>query len=330
MPLGLAKGGGHYMAYEPAVDELVPAGELVNEVIRRTPMEGTNRTQWRGLTCYRYDRPQTPHWDEVHSLTLCFVVQGRKRVRVGGTDYYYDPFNYLVLTQGMRFQAEILESSPAKPYGALTLEADPVVVKRVMADMHVRTTFLYQRPLPPPPKAYVTPFDQNLMGAVLRFLRALETEADRRVLAPIYLQEVIYRVLQSDQCHRLAEAAMRESDSNPVAAAIRYMKEDLARPLGVGDLAEAVSMSQSAFAHLFKSTMGVSPYQFVKRLRLDRARAMLVEEGASVSEAALTVGYSSLSHFINEFKRCFGVTPGVYAESVVRAGALVTTDAGNL
>jgi AraC-like DNA-binding protein len=35
-----------------------------------------------------------------------------------------------------------------------------------------------------------------------------------------------------------------------------------------------------------------------------------------VSEAAAMVGYSSLSHFINEFKRHFGVTPGLYAESV--------------
>jgi AraC-like DNA-binding protein len=75
-------------------------------------------------------------------------------------------------------------------------------------------------------------------------------------------------------------------------------------------------MSQSAFAHLFKSVTGVSPYQFVKRLRLDQARVLLVEERRSVTEAAATVGYSSLSHFINEFKRHFGVTPGVYAESV--------------
>jgi AraC-like DNA-binding protein len=175
---------------------------------------------------------------------------------------------------------------------------------------------LYQRKMPSPPAAYVTPFDQNLMGAVLRFLRALNTEADRRVLAPIYLQEMVYRVLQTEQCTRLAEAAMQESDTNPVSAAIAYIQEDLTRPLSVSDLAEVVAMSQSAFAHLFKSVTGVSPYQFVKRLRLDQARVLLVEEGRSVSEAAAMVGYSSLSHFINEFKRHFGVTPRIYTENV--------------
>ena len=60
----------------------------------------------------------------------------------------------------------------------------------------------------------------------------------------------------------------------------------------------------------------MAPYQFVKTMRLDRARVLILEEGLGVGEAARAVGYPSLSHFINEFKRHFGVTPGVYAESV--------------
>ena len=98
-----------------------------------------------------------------------------------------------------------------------------------------------------------------------------------------------------------------------MSAAIASMREDIARPVTVAGLAEAVAMSPSAFAHVFKSATGVSPYQFLKRLRLDRARVMLVEEDRSVSEAAAAVGYSSISHFINEFKRHYGVTPGSYA-----------------
>jgi AraC-like DNA-binding protein len=304
------------MAYEPPLDEWVPAGELVDALARKTALEGPNRTEWRGLTCYRFERPQTPHWDEVRSLSLCVVVQGRKRVRIGGIDYFYDPFNYFVMTRGMRFQVEMLKASPAKPFLSFVLQVEPAVVNRVVADINERATVLYQRNMPSPPSAFVTPFDQNLAGPVLRFLRALDTEADRRVLAPIYLQEMVYRVLQTEQCTRLAEAAMRESDTNPVSAAIAYMREDLSRPLAVSELADVVAMSQSNFAHLFKSATGVSPHRFVKRLRLDQARVLLVEEGLTVTEAATQVGYSSLSHFINEFKRHFGVTPRAYVESV--------------
>jgi AraC-like DNA-binding protein len=58
----------------------------------------------------------------------------------------------------------------------------------------------------------------------------------------------------------------------------------------------------------------MSPYQFVKRMRLDRARTLLVEDDLSVSEVTREVGYASPSHFIAEFKRHFGVTPHAYAE----------------
>jgi AraC-like DNA-binding protein len=301
---------------EASPENLVPAGELIAEIGSRTPLEGPNRTEWRGLTCYRFERPQTAQWNAVHSLTICFVLQGRKRVRVGETDYFYDERNYLVLTRGMRFQAEIQTASPAKPYLSLLLQVDPALVKRVYGDMKRQAAQVYADRLPPMPDAYVSPIDTDLVGAGLRFFRSLATEADRRVLGPIYLQEIVYRVLQSEQCTRMIEAAVCESDMNPVAAAIRYMQEDLSRPLTVQDIAEVVAMSQSAFAHLFKATTGVAPYQFVKRLRLERARALLVEQGVSVSDAAVAVGYSSLSHFITEFKRHFGVTPRLYAESL--------------
>ena len=50
---------GGRVAYEPPLDELVPAGELVATLAGRTPLEGVNRSEWRGLTCYRFTRPQT-------------------------------------------------------------------------------------------------------------------------------------------------------------------------------------------------------------------------------------------------------------------------------
>ncbi|MGQ0615953.1 MAG: AraC family transcriptional regulator [Acidimicrobiia bacterium] len=299
--------------FELLLDEGRPGGALVEAVARHTPVVGRNPSVWPGLTFYRFESPEAPQWDDVVSLALCVVVQGRKRVRVAGQDYFYDPFDYFVLSRGMRFEAEILEGSPGQPFLSLVLQVPPEVVQRVIADMREPTMALFQRPLPAAPAAYVAAADRNFTDALLRFLVGLETESDRRVLAPIYLHEMVYRVMQSEQCARLANAAVKESESNPITAAISYMREDLSRPVTVAELAEVVAMSQSAFAHLFKSVAGVSPYQFIKRLRLDRARAMLVEEGRSVSETAAAVGYASLSHFINEFKRHFGVTPGGYA-----------------
>jgi AraC family transcriptional regulator len=69
-------------------------------------------------------------------------------------------------------------------------------------------------------------------------------------------------------------------------------------------------MSPSRFAHVFKEATGVSPHRFRKQLRLERAKYLLDERNWSVTSVAAEVGYSNVSHFISEFKRIFGHTPG--------------------
>ncbi|MGE3288594.1 MAG: AraC family transcriptional regulator N-terminal domain-containing protein [Pseudonocardia sp.] len=304
-------------------EERLRSGDLIAEVLAKTTDVGPNECEWHGLTVYRFTRPQPPQWSEVHSLSLCCVLQGRKRVTVDGIDHFYDPFHYLVLRRGMRFEAEILEASIEKPFLSLVLQIDPAVVRTVSADMaERRTTTFHRRGRAPERKAYVSPIEQNMRGAVLRFMQSLASGADRRVLTPMYLQEITYRLLQSEQCDRLLHAALAETETNPVSAVIRYVREHMAEPLTVADLAHVVCMSPSALTNVFTEATGMGPYQFVKRMRLDHACVLLVQEDLNVSEVAREVGYVSLSHFITEFRRYFGVTPRAYAEAQRGAVAL--------
>jgi AraC-like DNA-binding protein len=131
----------------------------------------------------------------------------------------------------------------------------------------------------------------------------------------MYLSEIVYRVLQAEQWRLLLDAATLEHQNDPVTRTIGYIRGHLADQLTIADLADFVCLSPSAFAHLFRDITGMSPYQFIKGVRMERARALLVEGELNVGAIARAVGYSSLSHFVNEFKRYFGVTPGSYADS---------------
>ena len=53
---------------------------------------GPNTGSWPGLTIYRFTASAGPTWEEIQSLSLCVVAQGRKAVTVGGETYMYDPF----------------------------------------------------------------------------------------------------------------------------------------------------------------------------------------------------------------------------------------------
>jgi AraC-like DNA-binding protein len=255
-----------------------------------------------------------PHWDEVSSLSYCLIVQGAKRVRVGSEEHVYDPMRYLVLSRRARFEVEIIEAAPARPFLSFVLQIEPALVSDVLATMHQPMAALYHGPGEPRRDAHVAPLDAHVIGATYRFLTSAESEVDRAVLGPMYLREIVYRLLQSRERHWLIDAARGNAGRSPVYGAIEYMKEQIQRPMSVAAIAEAVFMSESAFAHLFKQTTGTSPYQFLKQLRLERARDLLLEDGSSVSEAASNVGYTSLSHFISEFKRYFGETPRTYLQ----------------
>jgi AraC-like DNA-binding protein len=320
------------------------AGDLVAELARTASRTGANTGLWPGLTVYRFTAPAGPTWEEIQSLSLCVVAQGRKSVTVDGESYLYDPFHYLVLASHLHFQAEVLEASVGLPFLSFVLQIDPSLVRQVSSDMlERRTTAFRPREVPDapharsgsharsgaaPPRACLSALDAELLGVVLRFLRAVKSPADRRVLAPLYLRELVYRVLQREQYARLLALAASESASNPVSAVLEYVRAHLAEPLTVADMADLVRLSPSAFAHLFRDVTGRSPYQFVKEMRLDRARELLVDGHLTVARISKEVGYASVSHFISEFRGRFGVTPRAYFDAHALNRELDTQRAG--
>ncbi|MFK0009312.1 AraC family transcriptional regulator N-terminal domain-containing protein [Paenarthrobacter sp. NPDC090520] len=299
----------------------ITSGDLIAELISRAPRTGANEGGFPGLMIYRFEEPAAPVWEEVSELHLCVIAQGRKRITMDGTDHFYDPFTYLAVPNDVPFQTVILEASPEKPFLSFGLQIDPGLVREVSADiLEERRVAAFAEPASQENPAFFSALDRDMMDAILRFLRSLKSPTDRRVLAPTYLKEIVYRALQAGQYSRLVERAASESARNPVSAVIAYAKEHLAEPLTVGELAGQAHMSPSAFSHLFRDVTGKSPYQFVKELRLNRARELLVENTSTITQISRAVGYGSASHFINEFRDRYGASPRAFGAA--QAGLL--------
>ena len=287
--------------------------ELIAELADRAPKVGANYPAWPGLAIFRFAGPAGPMWGEVTSVLLCIVAQGRGTVTVDGETYVHDPFHYLLLGSHVHVQAEVVQA----PFLSLVLQIDPALVRQVSGDMLERRTaarLARKTGLRPAQRVCPVALDQELSGALLRFLRATTTCMDRRVLAPLCLQEMIYRLLQREQSGRLVALAAAGSASDPVSAVLEYMRGHLSEPLTVPEMADLASLSPSAFAHLFRDVTGRSPYQYLKEMRLDRARELLAGGDFTVKRISKEVGYASVSHFITEFRGRYGVTPGAYGD----------------
>lgn len=94
---------------------------------------------------------------------------------------------------------------------------------------------------------------------------------------------------------------------------IAYMNANLHRQLSVGDLADRVQLSPSHFRRLFRQQTGKPVTRYLKDLRLKRSRALLETTYLSIKQIAARVGLTSISHFVAEFKKAQGVTPGRFA-----------------
>ena len=95
---------------------------------------------------------------------------------------------------------------------------------------------------------------------------------------------------------------------NTEIAKERVIKE-LENPPSLRELARSVGMSHPKLNRCFRQMYGTTVFQYLRNERLNRAREMLEREGLTVTETAYSVGYDSISHFPQAYKKNFGVSP---------------------
>jgi AraC family transcriptional regulator, melibiose operon regulatory protein len=109
----------------------------------------------------------------------------------------------------------------------------------------------------------------------------------------------------------------READAPGVASAhvrhviamVRFVMENIERPLRNDTVTRVTGLHVNYALSLFSRTMLISLKQFIIRMRLLRARGLLLESNATVSSIAGASGFSSISQFYEHFSAAYGVTP---------------------
>jgi AraC-like DNA-binding protein len=275
--------------------------ELLNSMAK---VEGSSPTILDGVRLMRASRP-LPRTPVLYEPGIIIIGQGRKRGYLGGQVYTYDPHNYLVLSAPMPFECET-EVGPDGPLLGISIRIDLSVLGELMMKMDRK-----------PPAAgeneahcmYSTPLDLALSEAAVRLLESLASPVDAQVLGPQIMREITYRVLCGRHGNSLRALIAVNGHLSQVQRALERIHANYAQTLDVTSLANDTGMSVSAFHHHFKTVTATSPLQYLKTIRLHKARMLMVQDGIGAGVAADRVGYESSSQFSREFKRFFGATP---------------------
>jgi len=115
--------------------------------------------------------------------------------------------------------------------------------------------------------------------------------------------------IASAECLTHRPVTLRHDDMARIGLAKDILGHDLENPPGLFELARAVGTTHTNLNRGFRAVCGTTVFGYLRKLRLDSARRLLEEEGLNVTEAALSVGYNSISSFSKAFSTYFGLNP---------------------
>jgi AraC-like DNA-binding protein/ligand-binding sensor protein len=104
----------------------------------------------------------------------------------------------------------------------------------------------------------------------------------------------------------------------PVAKAKQFIARNQSDALCLATVAKAVNTSTFYFCKLFKRTTGLTFTDYLARVRIEKAKRLLLDQNRRVSEVAYEVGFQSLTHFNRVFKKLAGRSPTSYRQSVCK------------
>jgi AraC-like DNA-binding protein len=279
--------------------------ELADRIAATLPHDGKVEPQ-PGLVFTRFSSPTEP----VHAVLepwLCMIAQGAKDVLLGDERFHYDAGHYLISTLAVPAIGRVVEASRERPYLGWRLSLDPSVITSVMVESGVGVNTRGEGV--GVTTVGVSPLDADLLDATVRLVRLIDRPGEYRVLAPLIIREIVYRLLTGPQCGRLRHLATFGGQVHRMVRAIEKLRQDFDQPLRIEDVARELGMSVSGFHAHFKAVTAMSPLQFQKHLRLQEARRLMLSENLDAGEAGFRVGYEDQSQFSREYKRHFGEPP---------------------
>jgi len=272
------------------VSDLTPTSVLESEHVR--------------VFYYDFDNYIRASYSSKNYLRFCSILQGDKYVEINESEKFkYDSNSFVILPPYSRVKLEIEEKTKA-----LVIEIDSYLINHVLSKLkiefepyelgNVNNIFFVGK--------YSPDLTQTYKKIVDTFF---SRKVNREFLLDLYTQEFVYDIFK----YRGAEKIINDKNSE-IYHILDYINTNYLRKLKISDIAKEFSMKEYEFTKYFKKFTGKSPKEYIKDLKLNKAKELLKFE--NVTNVCYDIGYENISYFIKEFKNKFGVTPNLYKKTL--------------
>lgn len=233
---------------------------------------------------------------------LVYVLKGKGDFTVGGKKIKVKSGDFLVLPPKISHSAHTIPSDPFQLiYIHFNLFSDRnkkyalrdqvwSEVQRIPRGLNIEEYLI----------EIVNEFDNNFWGS-------------KTVTSACMLQVItkVYRLK-----HNLSLNPAKLKLKNKIRPALDYLYEHFSEECSISYLAKMVHLHPFYFTRIFKHAIGVTPHLFLRKLRIQKAKALILNTDLSFTQIAEYVGFNSIHHFSRTFKQLEGLTPSQYFQSI--------------
>ncbi|CAG7631455.1 helix-turn-helix domain-containing protein [Paenibacillus allorhizosphaerae] len=232
---------------------------------------------------------------------LCVVAQGSGMMRIDDHVFQMSPHQAFFLQTSM--DVEVMLESGSAEYYVLLLR--PIAVDRRKGEWECTDT--------EPGRSFFPPGKLPIPQLKPVFERVEHLHLDSKSGArsafelQVQFQSLLQFILQ-----QWPEREKTEETSKGIDQSIGYMFKHYREKIKLTALSDIAGLTQTSYSRSFKKTTGLSPVEYLNRIRIDCSKALLQQREGSIKEVADSVGFGNEFYFSRMFKRTVGISPVMY------------------
>ncbi len=261
---------------------------------------------------------ETHHYAEevilqFHQPVFASMIEGKKIMHLRDQD----PFDFLPGQSVMMPSNEVMkidfpEATENNPTRCLAMTVAPEKIKRIIEELN----YAYPKSdeeWRPSSINYTFSNDEAIRQIINRLMFLfIENHESKDLFVDMMLRELVVRILQSENRFQLEARSDTLSGSNRLATTLRYIKNNLDKPISVTELSEKVCTSESNFYKIFRNELGVTPVEYINSERIKKATQMLSNPEVKIKEVYMACGFNNISYFVRAFKKFTQKTPSQF------------------
>ncbi|AXH10815.1 AraC family transcriptional regulator [Malaciobacter halophilus] len=276
--------------------------KFINNKYCISNINGEVKTQIPNLDFY-FSNEKTQFNTIIYEPSICIILQGEKIVDFGNEVYQYNSNEYLISSTHIPAKVKIKKT----PYISFRIKFELEEIYNVIKNINQEKLIFKEKS---EKGLFFNNIDEKLFEPICRLIKLLNRQEDEiKYLYPLIIKEILFILIKDESGYFLNKFAMEGTVSNKIVKTISDIKDNFNKKLNVKQLARNIDMSESSLYQNFKTITSMSPIQFQKKIRLEEAKLMLLNQNITACEVAFIVGYESPSQFSREYSKMFGMAP---------------------